>query len=88
MIYLLVVCSGKHVIILGEVGKMLPLSPVRITAISSSTNDLQLTLRGQPGETLQIAMCDAENTKSCWKYSCMISGSGQALLSVASATCK
>ena len=67
---------------------MLPLSPVRIAAISSSTNDLKLTLKGSPQEKIQIAVCETEMPEICRRYNCVISGSGFALLSVASATCR
>ncbi|ELT88253.1 hypothetical protein CAPTEDRAFT_222495 [Capitella teleta] len=80
--------KGKQVILLGETSKMLPLSPERISSISSSTDDLQLILRGSPSEVLQITACDADNTAICWRFNCIIADDGHARLSFNSAVCQ
>ncbi|ELU14573.1 hypothetical protein CAPTEDRAFT_226975 [Capitella teleta] len=80
--------GSKRVILLGEVAKMLPLSPVRISSIISTTLDLQMTLNGSPSEVVQIAACDAENIEMCWKYNCIIAADGHARLSFARSSCQ
>jgi hypothetical protein len=78
-------------ILLGEIGKMIPLSPQRISAINTDSNGgLQVSLLGAGSEPVQFSACLVKNPKVEWNgcqiysFSCQAPGT----ISFPSGTCE
>jgi len=74
----------------GEMDKAVPMSPKRISLISTTPLDVQVQLEGTTGEELNFDVCDVnvDGTVSCQTIPCTISGMGKAVLSVRYDTCQ
>ena len=53
--YVLCICRSEEVIILGELNKWVVMSPQRITSITLSTDDIQMSLTGAINEQVNMS---------------------------------
>ena len=81
---ILFVDRQRQLIILGEMDKLVPVSPRRVSSLTISEADIQLTLKGSPGETLSFLM---KLDDALLDFTCVISGEGGATISVADGSC-
>ena len=70
--------------LLGELDKFVPMSPQRVTSISSSTEDIMLTLSGIPKETVTMTISVDSGYHA---VKCVIGEGGTAVISVAKMNC-
>ena len=71
-------------LLLGETSKWVPMSPKRVSGITLTTHDIQVTLNGGARENVKFMVLYGE---SVIEFYCQMSKAGTALLSVASSTC-
>ena len=76
------------VILLGELDKFVPISPQRVSTISIGDSDIQVTLRGTPGEKLDFYLGIQTSVPGAgFGLTCQISDLGVAILSIADLSC-
>ncbi|KAI0227999.1 hypothetical protein LSAT2_021487 [Lamellibrachia satsuma] len=75
---------SQEVALLGELSKLVPVSPQRVTDIAVSSSDIQVTLKGSPTELVNFTVYVSKET---WQFKCVISKYGTATLSVADRSC-
>jgi len=79
---------SNGLVLLGEIGKIVPISPQRITSISTSTKtDTILTISGAPQEEVVMYYVMEGDVENVRKVSCMINEGGRAKMNLISETC-
>ena len=74
----------QRLCILGELSKLVPVSPQRVSQIQTSDDDVLITLTGPPGETVHFYVYYAGRNV---RFTCVIRGDGAATISVAAEKC-
>ena len=72
-------------VVLGELGKWVPASPDRITAIDAQPAALALGLKGAAGEAVALSFLDASSQLVTAR--CVLPASGVATLTMPAGTC-
>jgi len=77
--------NTRNVALLGELSKLVPVSPKRVTDITVSSTDIRVTLKGSPDEIVNFAVyVDGD----VWWFKCVVSNYDTATLSVADRSCQ
>ena len=71
-------------LLLGETSKWVPMSPKRVSGITLTTRDIQVTLNGGAWEKVKFMVLYGE---SVIEFYCQMSEAGTAILSLASNSC-
>ena len=81
--YIFVTFSKNSILLLGELAKWVPISPKRVTGLKVNDHDLEVTLKGAPGEVVDFHYY----TDSLQVIPCIISPAGTAVISFARQKC-
>ena len=75
---------SQPLVILGELSKLVHMSPQRVISLQYATDDVSLTIKGKPGELVTFYFRYAVSPV---KIQCTISGLGTAVISWAKQSC-
>ena len=77
-------CRSKPLIILGEMSKLVPMSPCRVRSLTYDTADVSIVIVGKPGEVIDFYFIYGDLHQHTH---CIITGSGRATISWSKQVC-